>query len=90
MEDNFGNIFAQICELTANTDFLEAQAQFMEENHQTFEVGVEENKLEHTTIHEKYIYICEKYIDLTLKERFSELELSGFYNHFRDNYQMYE
>ena len=55
----FQDIFNDICQLTTNKDFVAAQTQFMEQHAGAFELGEEENKLEHTTIHEKYIYILE-------------------------------
>ena len=36
-----------------------------------FEDGKEENKLEHTTIHEGYIYILESMIDIKLKSKYT-------------------
>ena len=63
---------------------------FFAQHQDQFEEGVEENKLEHTTIHEKYIYILEQYIDLTLNNKYGEDAVKAFYEDFRQNFQMYQ
>jgi hypothetical protein len=73
----------------ASSDFINAQATFMEANLSAFDEN-DENKLEYTGIYESYVKIMEDVIDSGLMVSFSQEDIEKFYLDFRDNYKNYE
>ena len=61
-------MFKLICDLVVDPEFVDAEATFYQEQCQQFDEG-EENKLEYTQIHEKFILILEQLIEARLKEQ---------------------
>ena len=81
-------IFALICEYGADSEFQNAQQQFLFDNKDKFE-DVEENPLEYTTIHESYVEILNNLIDAKLKEKYSEEQVTAFYDGFKEDFSTY-
>ena len=60
-------MFHLICDLIATPEFVDAESTFFQEYSDKFEDS-EENKLEYSQIHEKFILILEQLIEAKLKE----------------------
>lgn len=89
MEDVNLKIFEEICHLVVKAEFLTQQNDFFKENYTMFD-GEEENKLEHTDVHNKYVEIMDKYIDQKLTANFSEEQQKAFLVDFKDNSAKYK
>lgn len=89
MEDTNAKIFEEICHLVVKSDFLTQQNDFFKENYTMFD-GEEENKLEHTDVHNKYVEIMDKYIDQKLAANFSEDQQKAFLVDFKENSAKYK
>jgi len=63
--------------------------QFLEQHFDTFDAN-DENKLEYTEIHSRYVYILDEVIETNLRSKYSEDEVKNFYDTFKDNLQRYE
>jgi len=57
-QNNYPAIFSNICELVTASEFQKAQSDYMNLHKDKF-LPQEENQLEHTTVHEGYIYLLE-------------------------------
>ena len=83
-------IFKSICDLVNQHEFITAQEEFFVQHVDKFSYDKEENQLEHTTVHEGYIYILEKIIDIKLKEQYTQAEINAFYKSFKKNFSTFQ
>ena len=49
----------------------------------------DENKLEYTQIHEAYMFLLEQLIDAKLEVVYSDEQIASFYQHFKENFEVY-
>ena len=83
-------IFNAISALIQDPEFGNNQFVFYEKNAEQFEDNVEENKLEHTNIHQEYVHILESIMEANLKQTFSDDEINNFYIDFATDMKKYE
>mmetsp|Transcript_8513 Transcript_8513/g.14340 ORF Transcript_8513/g.14340 Transcript_8513/m.14340 type:complete len:158 (-) Transcript_8513:633-1106(-) len=83
-------IFKSLCDQVAQVEFQEQQFEFFEMHKGKFEEGQEENQLEHTQVHEQYVYILDQLIEAKLREQYDEEQIKQFYASFAQNFKQYE
>lgn len=81
-------MFTTISELIAGTEFQDASIQYMYKHKDVF-TDDDENKLEYTTIFEEFVQILEKIIDSQLLTKFTQDQISEFYQDFALNFAEY-
>jgi hypothetical protein len=85
------SIFNAITELVASPEFHDDSAAFVQKNYAIFDEE-EENKHEYKQVYEDYVSIMERTIEAKLKDenQFSEAEISGFLETFKDHMETYK
>ena len=75
MENRNKEIFNDIADYIANSDFGSAQFEFFEGCKKKIEAD-EENKLEYTPIFNEYVETMEKFIEFKLKEKHTDEQIN--------------
>jgi hypothetical protein len=71
-------------------DFQKNQYEFFDMHKSKFSEEEEENKLEHTQIHQEYVNIMDQIIEVKLADKFSEDAINHFYSGFQDQIETYK
>ena len=83
------DIYHKICNIVTDPEFNEGQLNFFTANCVLF-TDDEENKHEYKDIHEQYILLLEKAIEVQLKQEYSEDQMNSFYTDFAENFENYK
>ena len=89
MENINQEIFRTVSDYIIDCDFGQAQYEFFEKCKSKIEAD-EENKLEYTPIFNEYVQVMEQFVDFKLKEKYSDEQITAFYEEFKVNFKNYE
>ena len=88
-QPDYTSMFDGLCDLVAQDTFQTDQNTYMDTHVGKFS-DAEENKLEYTTVHEGYIFMCDKYIEAYLQgQQYDRDDLDNFYVDLKENFQTY-